>query len=106
MTNSSDIFIHLQSNVEYFPENDETVIFQIHCTKTNTCPVKIWTYYTNEYVEFPPYSFIQGAIYPIVVYKMEFDENEASFIGYKRSHNSSNNFIRKGMLQNYMNKKK
>jgi len=106
MTNSSDIFIHLESNVEYYPENDETVIFQIHCTKTNTCPVKIWTYVSNESIEFPPYSFIQGAIYPIVVFKIEFDEKEASFIGYKRSHHASNNFIRKGMLNYYANKKK
>jgi hypothetical protein len=98
MINSSDIFLHIESGIEYYPENDETVIFQIHCTKTNTCPIKIWTYSSNDCIEFPPQSFIQGAIYPIVVYKMEFQENEAAFIGYKRSRNANNNFMRKGLM--------
>jgi hypothetical protein len=87
MITSANIFTTIESGKHYIPENNESVIYQIHCTRTNDCPVYIWTYYSSEPVIFPEGSFIQGAIYPIVIYKMEFNEELASFVGYKSSQN-------------------
>lgn len=83
MITSANIFEKIVSNEEYLPENRKTVIYQLHCTKTNECPVKLWNFHDSKPIEFPPGSFIQGAVYPMVVYKMQFDENQASFIGYR-----------------------
>ena len=105
MTHSADIFIKLEPNVEYVPENRESVIYQLHCLKTNECPVKIWTYSSNGYMEFPPGSFIQGAVYPIIVYKIDFDTEKASFIGYKNGTNMIPNYMPKGWLSRYRNNK-
>lgn len=87
MITSANIFIKIQSDKEYLPENNESVIYQIHCTETNKCPVKVWSFDANDFITFPEGSFIQGAIYPMVIYKMEFDENLASFVGYRTSAN-------------------
>lgn len=87
MITSANIFTKIRSDREYLPENNLSVIYQIHCTETNKCPVKVWSFNTNKPVIFPEGSFIQGAIYPLVVYKMEFDEEQASFIGYRTSAN-------------------
>lgn len=87
MITSANIFTNIQTGEEYLPENNLSVIYQIHCTETNKCPVKIWSFYSNEPITFPEGSFIQGAIYPIVLYRMEFDEEMASFIGYRSSAN-------------------
>lgn len=87
MITSANIFIEIQSGIDYLPENNESVIYQIHCTKTNECPVKIWSFNNHKPITFPEGSFIQGAIYPMVILKMEFDEEFASFIGYKTTAN-------------------
>jgi hypothetical protein len=87
MITSANIFTNIQTGEEYLPETNLSVIYQIHCTETNKCPVKIWSFYSNEPITFPEGSFIQGAIYPIVLYRMEFDEEMASFIGYRSSAN-------------------
>jgi len=106
MIHPADIFVQIEPNVEYVPENNESVIYQIHCLKTNECPVKIWTYssQTNS-IEFSPGSFIQGAVYPIIVYKMEFQVGEASFIGYKNGSNIIPNYMPKGWMSRYVNNK-
>ena len=83
MITSANIFTKIRSEKEYLPENTESVIYQLHCTRTNECPVKIWSYNNHRPVTFPEGSFIQGAIYPMVIYKMEFDEDLASFVGYR-----------------------
>ena len=86
---SANIFTKIRSEKEYLPENTESVIYQLHCTRTNECPVKIWSYNNHRPVTFPEGSFIQGAIYPMVIYKMEFDEDLASFVGYRSNANIS-----------------
>jgi hypothetical protein len=87
MITSANIFTNIQSEKEYFPENNESVIYQLHCIKTNECPVKVWSYNNHKPITFPEGSFIQGAVYPMVIFKMEFDEEMASFVGYKSSAN-------------------
>jgi hypothetical protein len=105
MIHPADIFIKIEPNVEYVPENGESVIYQLHCLKTNECPVKIWTYNTNTPMEFPPGSFIQGAVYPIIVFKMDFESELASFMGYKNGNNMIPNYMPKGWLMRYKNNK-
>lgn len=83
MITSANIFTKIRSEKEYLPENNESVIYQLHCTKTNECPVKVWSFNNHRPVTFPEGSFIQGAIYPMVIHKMEFDEDLASFVGYR-----------------------
>lgn len=87
MITSANIFIHINSEEVYINENKLSVIYQLHCTKTNECPVKIWSFNSSIPVTFPEGSFVQGAIYPMVFYKMKFDEELASFIGYRSSAN-------------------
>ena len=106
MIHPADIIVQIEPNVEYVPENRESVIYQLHCLKTNECPVKIWTYSPQKTpVEFPPGSFIQGAVYPIIVYKMEFQIDGASFIGYKNGNNLIPNYMPKGWMSRYLNNK-
>jgi len=82
MLSPASILIKIQPGIDYSTDSIHNSIFSIHCTKTNTCPVKITTYIGSE-VEFPPYSFINGAVYHIFVKKIEFEEDKAGFIGYK-----------------------
>ena len=62
--------------------NNKTTIFSIHCLETNKCEVEITTQGDTK-VDFPPGSLIQGAVYHIFIRVMKFDENKASFIGYR-----------------------
>lgn len=87
MITSANIFTKIKSGKEYLPENNESVIYQLHCTKTNECPIKIWSFNNQRPITFPEGSFVQGAIYPMVIFKMEFDDDYASFIGYRTSAN-------------------
>lgn len=109
MNQSADIFTEIVPNVEYVPVDGHSVIYQIHCIKSNTCPVKIWSYVTanNGLIEFPPGAFVQGAVYPLIVLKMEFDPEHAGFIGYSSSvSNHMNSSIPKGWLSRYEENKK
>lgn len=72
-----DYFENIEKNLE-----NESLIYSIHCTKTNECPVTIVTI-SNAKIEFPIGSFLRGAVYHIYIRKMIFDETKASFIGYK-----------------------
>jgi hypothetical protein len=71
--------ISIMPDVDY---SNEDLIFSIHCTMTNSCPVTITTI-ANSTVTFNPGSFIRGAVYHIFIKSMKFDINKASFIGYK-----------------------
>lgn len=93
MVTSADIFVNIVSGDNYPPDKDLSVIYQLHCTKTNECPVKIWNFQSNNHIEFPPGSFVQGAVYPIVAYRLEFDSELASFIGYRASSVNIPNYI-------------
>ena len=93
MVTSADIFVNIVPGEKYVPDKDLSVIYQLHCTKTNECTVIIWNFQNNTPVEFPPGSFVQGAVYPIVAYKMEFDDELASFIGYRASSVNIPNYI-------------
>jgi hypothetical protein len=74
----------IQSNKDYPIDLDNlySTIFSIHVTKTNQCNVTITTI-GDTTVEFPPGSLISGAVYHIYIKKMIFDEEKASFIGYR-----------------------
>lgn len=58
------------------------LIFSLHCIKTNEEPVTITTV-ANSTVTFPTGSFVRGAIYHILIKKIQFDVTKAGFIGYK-----------------------
>jgi len=104
MTTSANIFVNVIPKKEYIPENSESVIYQLHCTKTNECPIKIWNFHNSTPMEFPPGSFVQGAVYPIVVFKMEFDDNMASFIGYRTTSNNIPNYLPRNWHRTYNRK--
>jgi hypothetical protein len=108
MITSPNLFENIVPNKEYFPENRESVIYQLHCTKTNECPVKIWNFHSSQPIEFPPGSFIQGAVYSMVVLKMDFDESMASFVGYRIILNGGNpipQYIPRNWNRNKTNRK-
>ena len=71
--------IDINPNEEYGIENP---IFRLHCLKTNEDDVKIETL-NGEISNFPPGSFIAGALYDILIKKMSFNKKKAGFKGYK-----------------------
>lgn len=100
-----NIFIPIEPDKEYIPEKNNSVIFQIHCIKTNECSVRIWSFSNTSGVDFPPGSFIQGAVYTMVIYKMKFDVEKAGFIGMASENNQIPNAMPKGWLSDYYNRK-
>jgi len=71
--------INIEPDVDY---STTDLIFSLHCTKTNECPV-ILTTIGGTTVTFPIGSFIKGAVYHIHFKKASFNKNEAGFIGYQ-----------------------
>lgn len=60
----------------------DRLLYSLHCTKTNECPVVITTY-SGSTVEFPVGSFVRGAVYHIYLRTAEFEKDKAGFIGYR-----------------------
>lgn len=81
MLGPAGILEKIESNIDYSLE-DGSPIFSLHCTKTNECNVEILTIGDSNII-FPPYSFIQGAVYHIYLKMAIFDEQKAGFIGYR-----------------------
>ena len=73
--------VNIKSN-KIYSNNKSKLIFSLHCTKTNECPVFIKPQ-GSEGVNFPPGSFIRGAVYHIYIEQLKFDEDKASFVGYR-----------------------
>lgn len=71
--------------VKIVPGNDysesTSTLFALHCVKTNTTVVKIKLLGDSTFTEFPPQSFIQGAVYSLYLRELE-KESDVEFIGY------------------------
>lgn len=72
----------IESGKDYSILAKKNPIFSIHCIKTNECDVIVTTIGGTS-ASFPPGSFVQGAIYHFYIRIMEFDPNNAGFIGYR-----------------------
>ena len=62
-----------------YSNND--LIYSIHCIKTNEDNVIVTTI-GNTSVSFPPGSFIKGAVYHMLIKKIEFEPSKCGFVGY------------------------
>jgi len=71
--------VDIEPNIEYDPENP---IYRLHCLRTNASEVIIETFDGNK-SKFPSGAFIAGALYDILIKKMQFNIADSSFKGYK-----------------------
>lgn len=77
--NSAFRLIKIQPGNDY--SDHSSTVFALHCTKTNTTPVKLKLQGDQVYTEFPPESFIHGAVYALYI-KMLAEGSDVEFIGY------------------------
>lgn len=63
----------------------DATLYALHCTNTNTTTVKIKALGDTSFIEFPPESFIKGAVYSIYLLELE-PGSDVEFVGYFYEH--------------------
>lgn len=79
--NSAYSLVNIEQGKDYGIVDDNSPIFAIHCTQTNTEEVILVPISGDVEIKFPAGSFVQGAIYWIYVKKF-ITLGGGSFIGY------------------------
>lgn len=59
----------------------DTTLFALHCVKTNTMTVSLMLQGDKTYTDFPPESFICGAVYSMYLKELK-PGSDVEFIGY------------------------
>ncbi len=71
--------------IKVVPGNDYSTtitLFALHCIKTNTTLVSIKLLGDDKFIDFPPESFIQGAVYAMYLKELA-PGSDVEFIGYQ-----------------------
>ena len=75
--------------VDYTSRQDKPSFYLLHCLKTNTDSCVIQVYGSaDKNISFPAGSFVQGALYPIVLRKLVTHGN-VEFMGYRQASSTS-----------------
>lgn len=84
LTSSAYEIIEIEPFKDYSinTKTTESPVYRIHVTKTNESPVSVLLYKGTP-INFPPGSFVQGAIYDMFIARMDFDSTKCGFVGYK-----------------------